>query len=246
MSEALRLADKLNSLCVAEFAWPHLNDAATELRRLAGVEAGMQGVRDSYDRACKTVALMHAAAVGEMRGPTIGVVEDVEAVRAELQQAREERTALLATEQNLMEELAALRAAVPDVPEGWRLVPVVPTQGMCDAAVALKEYDQRRGALSVNSNIYRAMLESSPQAPQAAQPVQPSEQVRKPLSDAEIVLTASDVASLVCRSVAEIPDRNSPEDFPDAMLVTANELHGIVLDAITEWVDASAHNIREN
>jgi hypothetical protein len=141
---------------------------------------------------------------------------------------------------------SALRAAVPEVPEGWKPVPVEPTQGMCDAAVSLKEYDQRRGALSVNSNIYRAMLESSPQAPQAAQPVQPSEQVRKPLSDAEIVLTASDVASLVCRSVAEIPDRNSPEDFPDAMLVTANELHGIVLDAITEWVDASAHNIREN
>lgn len=34
MSKAEELADKLNSLCVAEFAWPYLNDAATELRRL--------------------------------------------------------------------------------------------------------------------------------------------------------------------------------------------------------------------
>ena len=33
-SRAEELADKLNSLCVAEFAWPHLNDAAEELRRL--------------------------------------------------------------------------------------------------------------------------------------------------------------------------------------------------------------------
>lgn len=32
--KALMLADRLNSLCVAEFAWPYLNDAATELRRL--------------------------------------------------------------------------------------------------------------------------------------------------------------------------------------------------------------------
>lgn len=39
MSRATELADKLNSLCVAEFAWPHLNDAATELRRLDRVNA---------------------------------------------------------------------------------------------------------------------------------------------------------------------------------------------------------------
>jgi len=38
MSKAKELADKLNSLCVAEFAWPYLNDAATELRRLAALE----------------------------------------------------------------------------------------------------------------------------------------------------------------------------------------------------------------
>lgn len=41
MSKAEELADKLNSLCVAEFAWPHLNDAATELRRLS-VESEMR------------------------------------------------------------------------------------------------------------------------------------------------------------------------------------------------------------
>ena len=38
--KALALADKLNSLCVAEFAWATLNDAANELRRLhAALEA---------------------------------------------------------------------------------------------------------------------------------------------------------------------------------------------------------------
>jgi hypothetical protein len=38
MSKAKELADKLKSLCVAEFAWPYLNDAATELRQLAAIE----------------------------------------------------------------------------------------------------------------------------------------------------------------------------------------------------------------
>lgn len=41
MSRATELADKLNSLCVAEFAWTYLNDAATELRRLT-VESEMR------------------------------------------------------------------------------------------------------------------------------------------------------------------------------------------------------------
>jgi hypothetical protein len=36
--KAEELADKLNSLCVAEFAWPYLTAAATELRRLAALE----------------------------------------------------------------------------------------------------------------------------------------------------------------------------------------------------------------
>jgi len=37
-----------------------------------------------YEGACKTVAMMHAAAVGEVTGPTRGVVEDVADLRAAL------------------------------------------------------------------------------------------------------------------------------------------------------------------
>lgn len=40
------------------------------------------------------------------------------------------------------------------------------------------------------------------------------------------------IATAVCQSVAELPDRNSPEDWPEAMLVTADELHMIVREAI--------------
>ncbi|WP_230680954.1 hypothetical protein [Paracidovorax cattleyae] len=43
---------------------------------------------------------------------------------------------------------------------------------------------------------------------------------------------ADGIALDVCRQVAELPDRNSPEHWPQAMLVTADELHMIVREAI--------------
>ena len=43
----------------------------------------------------------------------------------------------------------------------------------------------------------------------------------------------------VLRDVAELPDRNSPEDWPDAMLVTGAELRQIIVThAPTEPLDA--------
>lgn len=39
-------------------------------------------------------------------------------------------------------------------------------------------------------------------------------------------------AERICRDVAELPDRNSPKDWPEAMLVTHDELRAIVLDAL--------------
>jgi hypothetical protein len=38
-------------------------------------------------------------------------------------------------------------------------------------------------------------------------------------------------ADQIIRAVAELPDRNSPEGWPEAMLVTADELRQILLDA---------------
>ena len=55
-----------------------------------------------------------------------------------------------------------------------------------------------------------------------------------------LVLTASDVANLICREVAELPDRNSRPEWPAAMRVTHTELHSIVLDAISQWTDISS------
>jgi hypothetical protein len=45
-------------------------------------------------------------------------------------------------------------------------------------------------------------------------------------------MTLDEIAVHVCREVAELPDRTSPHDWPDAMLVTHDELRAIVLDAV--------------
>lgn len=44
---------------------------------------------------------------------------------------------------------------------------------------------------------------------------------------------AQGVVDGIVRAVAELPDRNSPEDWPEAMLVTADELTRIVGAALT-------------
>lgn len=41
-----------------------------------------------------------------------------------------------------------------------------------------------------------------------------------------------EIARQIVRDVAELPDRTSPADAPEMMLVTADELTGIVLDAL--------------
>ena len=48
-------------------------------------------------------------------------------------------------------------------------------------------------------------------------------------------MEADAIATSVCRAVSELPDRNSPQDWPDAMLVTGDELHQIVGDSVIDW-----------
>jgi hypothetical protein len=61
---------------------------------------------------------------------------------------------------------SALRA-VPAIPEGWKLVPVVPTTAMIDAG-----WDEAYARLNTYAltKLWDAMLSASPQAPQPAQP----------------------------------------------------------------------------
>ena len=47
-------------------------------------------------------------------------------------------------------------------------------------------------------------------------------------------MTDQEIAALVCREVGELPDRTSPEGWPEAMLVTHDELHAIVVQALRQ------------
>ena len=60
-------------------------------------------------------------------------------------------------------------------------------------------------------------------------------QLAEAQKDAEPAAQQGDnIAVRVCRSVAELPDRDSPEGWPEAMLVTHEELHAIVLGALND------------
>lgn len=53
-------------------------EGARAIERLRDVE---KRVRDDYMQACSTIARMHAAAIGRVDGPEVGVIEDVAKVR---------------------------------------------------------------------------------------------------------------------------------------------------------------------
>jgi len=50
--------------------------------------AEIERLRSDYENACKTIAQMHFAATGSLDGPRLGVVDDVRALRAELDSLR--------------------------------------------------------------------------------------------------------------------------------------------------------------
>ena len=55
--------------------------------------------------------------------------------------------------------------------------------------------------------------------------------------------TAQELADDICRGVSELPDRSSPEDWPEAMLVTQDELHCIVLAALASQAEPKTDDI---
>lgn len=90
----------------------------------AGAAPADDGVKDvaelraDYDSACRTVAEMHAAAVGSVRGPIRGVVEDVEDLRVERDELRRQVDELTATAAAPRPRKAARPKAEPEaVPE---------------------------------------------------------------------------------------------------------------------------------
>ena len=64
----------------------------------------IERLKADYEGACKTVAEMHAAAVGEIRGPTRGVVEDVLNLRQQNSELEAQVCQLREALENLLRE----------------------------------------------------------------------------------------------------------------------------------------------
>lgn len=75
-------------------------------------------------------------------------------------------------------------------------------------------------------------------APQAAVPETREALVKRLIADVQV---ADTIATSACQRVAELPDRASPADWPESMLVTGDELHMIVREAVIEAQSAPAH-----
>ena len=58
-------------------------------------------------------------------------------------------------------------------------------------------------------------------------------------------MNTKDAIVQICRDVAELPDRNSPEDQPDMMLVTPEELETILKRALPPDAFPALHALTE-
>ena len=79
---------------------------------------------------------------------------------------------------------------------------------------------------------------AAPQAVQAAEPETREALAKRLIAD---VLVADTIATSARQRVAELSDRDSPADWPESMLVTGDELHMIVREAVIEAQSANAY-----
>lgn len=83
-----------------------------------------------------------------------------------------------------------------------------------------------------------SQLAAAPQAVQAAVPETREALAKRLIGDVKV---ADAIAKAACQRVAELPDRDSPADWPDAMLVTGDELHMIVRETVIAAQATPAH-----
>lgn len=123
----------------------------------------------------------------------------------------------------------ALREQVREVPEGWRQLAERCLSAM-RCAVHYGETGEGRPPQQTclfEIQELEAMLSAAPTQP----PAQEAPKKAAPEWFAK-ALFVSRLIDRVTRDVAELPDRNSPEDWPEAMLVTAAELADIIRAAL--------------
>ncbi|WP_199818666.1 hypothetical protein [Streptomyces leeuwenhoekii] len=135
----------------------------TTINRYDELSADAERYKRDYLNACKTIAAMHAAAVGQDDlGPIRGVVEDVEDVRLRAEQAEAERDGAYRERAHLVALLAALTddaviTYAPDIDEpGWQIIYLTIGGRQCSWHIAPRDADlfphvERVGALDVRA-----------------------------------------------------------------------------------------------
>lgn len=81
MSESYRFCEKHKMFHTEDECWRCMMESKDDT--IASLTEEMDRLREDYERVCKTVADMHAAAMGEITGPKRGVVEDIYDLKAE-------------------------------------------------------------------------------------------------------------------------------------------------------------------
>ena len=64
---------------------------------------------------------------------------------------------------------------------------------------------------------------------------------RPAVSEADVERVAAQFTAKLVQDVCELPDRTSPDDWPEAMLVTGEELHAMVKETIRAAIAALNH-----
>lgn len=145
-AEVAKLRVELATVTKGGFDWvKRAFRLEAELRKATEQEAQLRGLlaarTKEYEEACALIARMHAGAVGEVCGPIVGVVEDVETVRRERDQAR---AALKASE----EEFRGLVARHDETLRKLDAAQVLAVRLEADLSNALRERDAATACLA--------------------------------------------------------------------------------------------------
>lgn len=146
-------------------------------------------------------------------------------------------------------------APAPAVPSGWKLVPVEPTQEMLAAVswpecartdwehmltaaptppaqgpdwLHLKRYGYAPGNYMCRCHRCGQVADGLDKRANCCRPCAEDAHAAKPAAQSQPMVDLESWINDVVREVAELPDRDSPEDQPDVMLVRADELRLIL------------------
>ena len=120
----------------SEAVWKTEADKADQ-RRLEA-EAKVERLKEQYESAAESVARMHEAAVGEIRGPIISVIEDIKAVRERAVKAEAEAEMLRSTMRSFIDFMDENLGTTADWPMEAAFDDEETCQRHCDHLNAMK------------------------------------------------------------------------------------------------------------